>query len=243
MARNICIIIFSILLLVISIPSIETTFADSSDDEYSYDDDSSDDEYSYDDDSSDDEYSYDDDSSDDDSSDDYSSDDEYSSYGLPPGAGPQMNTRDFYSFDSDNNDPTPHGFPSSEKDYDSKETYNHGDNYPKPYNPRSGNPSQFNSNERLIVEDLKNLDPNALESYPISDLSGNEIKAILNQLDTDSLTKTLKYINIFELDTIVMKISPMEFNKILNKIPFSSQKEILDSIYLKKLAAYGPPVR
>jgi hypothetical protein len=73
--------------------------------------------------------------------------------------------------------------------------------------------------EQAIVNDLINLDSNAMRDYPyFIDLSFTKIKIILHCLDPFTLQKVLLNIPETDLISIYYGITSTEFNKILNRL-------------------------
>ena len=79
--------------------------------------------------------------------------------------------------------------------------------------------TQLFSNSKLIVQEIIDLNETEIKDYPLTDLAPEELKEVLNMLDSGNLSKVLLNIPIEEIKEIQKQLSSNEFNKILNRLP------------------------
>ena len=100
--------------------------------------------------------------------------------------------------------------------------------------PQEINQSDFNfnnndlilSNAHLIATELSELNQSEIKDYPFIDLPAEEIKAIFMILDSDNLSKVLLNIDDIAIKNIYDKLTPMAFNKLIEKILESNKTKM-----------------
>ena len=96
----------------------------------------------------------------------------------------------------------------------------------KPYDFNFTNNSLVYSNAELIAEDITFYNETEIKDYPLEYLSSEEIKAVFMILDSGNLSKVLLNIDDNNIKNIYDKLTPMTFDKIIQKIPESDRTKI-----------------
>jgi hypothetical protein len=95
--------------------------------------------------------------------------------------------------------------------------------------------SQFAFTSFLIAKDIKNIDIQYIKEYPIIDLADYEIKLVLQLLDPLDLNKLLLFIPPADLKYIYKKITPSEFQSILDSASKKDNGYMLNKIKIKTI--------
>lgn len=82
--------------------------------------------------------------------------------------------------------------------------------------------------QEMIVNDLHDLGPEEIATYPLNELSPQDLVIIFNSLSVNDLEKTLSSISPDNLREIFVKLPQDEVNQILNRLPEAKGQEILD---------------
>ena len=118
---------------------------------------------------------------------------------------------------------SPHDFNFSEPNYKIRE-------YDFNFSNRLENLLPIPSNAHLIATELIELNETEIKDYPLTDLPPEEIKAVFSILDAGNLSKVLLNINDIAIKNIYDKLTPMIFNKIIEKISESGKSKIQNRV-------------
>jgi hypothetical protein len=88
----------------------------------------------------------------------------------------------------------------------------------------------FSANTRLIADDILLYNETEIRDYPLTDLPIEEIKAVFMILDSGNLSKLLLNIDDIAIKNIYEELTPVSFNKLIEDIPESTKREILNRI-------------
>lgn len=90
------------------------------------------------------------------------------------------------------------------------------------------NSDEHTVTQEMIVNDLHDLGPEEIATYPLNELSPQDLVIIFNSLSVNDLEKTLSSISPDNLREIFVKLPQDEVNQILNRLPEAKGQEILD---------------
>ena len=82
--------------------------------------------------------------------------------------------------------------------------------------------------QEMIANDLHELGPEEIATYPLNELPPQDLVIILNSLSVSDLEKTLSSISPDSLSEIFVKLPQAEVNQILDRLPEPKGQEFLD---------------
>ena len=90
---------------------------------------------------------------------------------------------------------------------------------------------EYTVTQEMIANDLHDLSPSEIVTYPLNELPPLDIIMIFNSLSVDDLEKTLKNIHPDNLrEILVVKLAQTKVDQVLNRLPENTVREILDRI-------------
>jgi hypothetical protein len=93
------------------------------------------------------------------------------------------------------------------------------------------NDDEYNDTQEMIANDLHDLSPEEIATYPLNELPPADLIMIFNSLSVDDLEKTLNNIRPDNLrEILVVKLTQTKVDQILNRLPEYTVREILDRI-------------
>jgi hypothetical protein len=90
------------------------------------------------------------------------------------------------------------------------------------------NSGEHTVTQEMIVNELHDLGPEEIATYPFNELPPQDIVIIFNSLSVSDLEKTLSSISPDNLREIFAKLPQVEVSQILNRLPEAKGQEILD---------------
>jgi Mg/Co/Ni transporter MgtE len=93
------------------------------------------------------------------------------------------------------------------------------------------NDEEYTVTQEMIANDLHDLSPEEIATYPLNELAPADLIMVFNSLSVDDLEKTLNNISPDNLrEILAVKLPQADVDQILNRLPEHTIQGILDRI-------------